>query len=64
MVYVSRPSDAQFKGGEKWWFPFGLHVVYFIVKTIILILATNFRLTTMPLRKLIEFHSKKQILYH
>lgn len=60
MVHIPRPSDTKFKGREKWCFPFGLHVVYFTVKTIILILATNFRLTTMPLRKLIEFHSKNK----
>lgn len=70
MVCALRPSDAEFKGREKWWFPFGLCVVYFTVKknkekkAIVLILVTNFRLTTMPLRKLIEFHSKNQILYH
>lgn len=32
MVSAPRPSDAKFKGREKWWFPFGLYVVYFTVK--------------------------------
>jgi hypothetical protein len=32
MVCAPRPSDAKFKGREKWWFPFGLCVVYFTGK--------------------------------
>lgn len=32
-------------------------------KAIVFILVTNFRLTTTPLRKLIEFHSKKNKFY-
>lgn len=70
MVCAPRPSDAKFKGREKWWFPFGLCVVYFTgkkrkkrKKAIVFILVTNFRLTTTPLRKLIEFHSKKNKFY-